>query len=146
MGETVKRQTKTLIVDDSTVMLEMIESMLHDCGISDITPAEDGLSALQCFQDALQDGSPVSLVFLDSVMPLLDGQEALRRMRGMEGEAGLGDDDRAVIIMTTALHSPEDMLHALIDGDCSDYLVKPFEKEDIQGMLQKYGFLDQPGL
>ena len=75
-------------------------------------------------------------------MHMLNGQEALKRMREIEREQGVTGDDRAVIIMATSLHSTDDMIQALIDGDCSDYLVKPFNAEDVKGMLIKYEFLD----
>jgi response regulator of citrate/malate metabolism len=42
--------------------------------------------------------------------------------------------------MVTALHSPDDMVEAIIHGDCNDYLVKPFEQEQLQDMLAGYDF------
>ena len=109
--------------------------------IKDITQAEDGLQAMEHFERALLSGAPFSLIFLDIVMPVLDGQETLARMRAIEKKAGITGDDRAIIIMATSLHSTEDMIRALIDGDCTDYLVKPFEAEDVHTMLVKYAFL-----
>ena len=135
------RKRKTLIVDDSTSVLSMMEGILNEYGIKDITQAEDGLQAMEHFERALLSGAPFSLIFLDIVMPVLDGQETLARMRAIEKKAGITGDDRAIIIMATSLHSTEDMIRALIDGDCTDYLVKPFEAEDVHTMLVKYAFL-----
>jgi two-component system, chemotaxis family, chemotaxis protein CheY len=137
----MKREVKTLTVDDSKAILELMGCMLNESGIEDITKAHNGLQALQHFEAALMSGKPYSLVLLDIVMPMMDGQEALKRMRALEKEAGISEDGRAVIIMATSLHSPRDMVAALIDGDCSDYLVKPFQCEDLQGMLSKYNFM-----
>ena len=143
-GEIMKKTAKTLIVDDSIAILELMDNMLREFGVRDITPAEDGLAAVELFRQALDSGAPYNLVFLDIVMPLMDGQAALKRMRGMEKEAGLTDGDRATIIMATSLHSTGDMIQAIIDGDCTDYLVKAFEPDDIRGMLLKYGFMECP--
>lgn len=132
-----------MIVDDSTMALLMTSFMLGKHGVQEITEAGDGLEALQRFEEALLTGVPFSLVFLDIMMPLLGGQETLKRMRALEIAAGIGDENRAVIIMATALHSTEDMIAALMDGDCSDYLVKPFDIEDVRGMLVKHHFLEE---
>ena len=138
----MKRDPKTLIVDDSKAILTMMGNMLNGYGIHDVTRAANGLLALKCFEQALQDKAPVSLVFLDIVMPVMSGQAALKRMRGMEKEAGLSGDAKAVIIMATSLNSTADMIDAVIEGDCTDYLVKPFEAGDLRGMLIKYGYLE----
>lgn len=136
----MKRAAKALIVDDSRIALQMTGCVLNKHGIEDVTQAEDGLQALEHFLRELLNGTPYSLVFLDIVMPFLDGQETLRRMRAMERDAGIAVEDRAVIIMATALHAVDDMVDALIGGDCTDYLVKPFAAEDLRGMLGRYDF------
>jgi two-component system, chemotaxis family, chemotaxis protein CheY len=135
------RAAKTLLVDDSAFVLDMMENTLGEYGVLDITKAENGQQGLELFASAQASGAPFSLVFLDIEMPVMDGQEALKRMRAVEREAGVRDDDRAIIIMATALHSPADMMNAIIDGDCSDYFVKTFEIEEIGGLLAKYGFI-----
>jgi two-component system chemotaxis response regulator CheY len=139
----MKRAAKTLLVDDSPMALMMTSFMLRKHGVVDITEAADGLEAVQRFEEALLAKVPFSLVFLDIMMPLLGGQETLKRIRALEVAAGITGEDRAVIIMATALHSTTDMLDALMDGDCSDYLVKPFDIEDVRGMLLKYRFVEQ---
>ena len=139
----MRREAKTLIVDDSSIALLMTSFMLQKYGMVDISEAGDGLQALEDFKEALQKQAPYSLVFLDIVMPMLGGQDTLKRMRALETEAGIANQDRAVIIMATSLHSTNDMMDALIEGDCSDYLVKPFNAEDVRGMLIKFGFLEE---
>ncbi|HXE96905.1 MAG TPA: response regulator [Dongiaceae bacterium] len=136
----MKREAKTLIVDDSKAVLRFMENNLRDIGVLDITKAGDGLQATKLFREALQGGTPFSLVFLDVVMPEMDGQEALKRMRAMEKDAGISGGDKATIVMATSLNSPNDMMDALVGGDCSDYLVKPFDIGDLRAILVKYGF------
>lgn len=136
----MKREAKTLIIDDSSIALQMMRFMLNQCGVEDITEAGDGLDALAQFHAALADRSPYTLVFLDIVMPLLEGQETLRQMRVMELNEGVAADDAAVIIMATSLSSSDEMLDALNDGDYSDYIVKPYDVKDIRRMLVKHDF------
>jgi two-component system chemotaxis response regulator CheY len=139
----MRREAKALIVDDSSIALLMTNFMLQKFGMVDISEAGNGLRALEEFEAALMGGTPFSIVFLDIVMPLMGGQETLRRMRALEAERGVASEDRAIIIMATSLHSTNDMMDALIEGDCSDYLVKPFSTEDVKGMLIKFGFLEE---
>jgi len=136
----MKKTANVLIVDDSAMALLMTSHVLKKYGVTEITEATDGLKAIEVFGRALSEGHPFNLVFLDIVMPQLNGQDALKRMRALEAEAGVGAGDKAVIIMATSLHSTEDMIDAVIEGDCSDYLVKPVGAEDILGVLQKYDF------
>jgi two-component system chemotaxis response regulator CheY len=136
----VKKHIKALIVDDSTAVLEMMQEMLQAEGIVEIDQALDGAQAVSQFQEALLTGQGYALVLLDILMPVLDGQETLKRMREMENNAGIPAERRSVIIMVTALHSPDDMVEAIINGDCNDYLVKPFEQEQLQDMLAGYDF------
>ena len=136
----MKREAKTLIVDDSAAVLDIMHDILKEYGVLQIAQAEDGLQAVSRFKEALQAGTPYSLVFMDIIMPVLDGQEALKRMRAMEKEAGIAAGERSTIVMVTSLHSTDDMMSAIIDGDCDDYLVKPFEPEHLLHMLVKYGF------
>ncbi|HEY4743217.1 MAG TPA: response regulator [Desulfuromonadaceae bacterium] len=136
----MKRGQKFLVVDDDAMIAETLEIMLSIQGITDVTKAENGLQAVSCFEKALRGGAPFSLVLLDIIMPEMDGQAALKRIRALESEAGITGDARSVIIMTTSLGSPGDMIEALIEGDCTDYMVKPLTEGDLHGMLVKYGF------
>jgi two-component system chemotaxis response regulator CheY len=138
----MKQALKTLIVDDSRAVLSMMEGMLNYYGIETVDKAANGQLAVEQFQEALSTGAPYNLVFLDIVMPVMDGQTALRQMRAAEAAAGVTGEKRATIIMATSLSSTTDMVDALIDGDCTDYLIKPFEVDDVLGMLIKHGLVD----
>ena len=138
----MQQAKKVLIVEDSDVQADMLESILDDLGIRNVTKAINGIHALENFEKALLSGTAYSLVFLDIVMPEMDGQEALKRMRALEKEAGVGGNDKTTIIMITSLSSPKDMITALIEGDCTDYVVKPVAESVLRAMLIKYGLIE----
>jgi two-component system chemotaxis response regulator CheY len=117
-------------------------SILDDLGITNVTKAINGLDALESFKEALLGGAAYSLVFLDIIMPGMDGQEALKRMRTVEKEAGVGENGKTTIIMTTSLSSPADMITAIIEGDCTDYVVKPVSEGILRAMLTRYGLIE----
>lgn len=137
----MQQTKKVLIVDDSDIQADMLASILDDMGISNVTKAINGSDALKYFEEALLSGTAYSLVFLDIVMPEMDGQEALQRMRALEKKAGIGGNDKTTIIMVTSLSSPADMITALIQGDCTDYVVKPVTESLLKALLVKYGLI-----
>ncbi len=135
------KEVKTLIVDDEEVAADVLEIMLNRLGIGDTALAASGELGIELFAAALESGSPYRLVFLDILMPGMDGQETLKRLRKAEKEAGMSEAGRAVIIMTTALSTTEAMLEALLEGDCNDYLVKPVSPDYLKQMLGKNGIM-----
>jgi two-component system chemotaxis response regulator CheY len=135
------RGLKAMIVDDEEVAAELLEIMLNRLGISEIVSVTNGMDAVETFTSAIRCDSPYTLVFLDIMMPEMDGQEILKRMRSAEHKAGLAFGDRAKIIMTTALTSTNSMVEAIFDGDCNDYLVKPLTHEYLREMLQRNGVI-----
>ena len=137
----MQQTKKVLIVDDSDFQADMLASILDEVGLSNITKAINGSDALKYFEEALLSGTAYSVVFLDIVMPEMDGQEALQRMRALEKDAGISGKDKTTIIMVTSLSSPEDMITALIQGDCTDYVVKPVAESILKALLVKYDLI-----
>jgi two-component system chemotaxis response regulator CheY len=126
---------RCLIVEDVDFEREMMEFFLAD--YADIDTARNGEEGVDLFVRALSEEKPYQLVCLDILMPAMNGQAALKKMRQAEAEAG-GAAGKAVIIMTTAMNSREDMEEALWQGDCTDYLVKPIILADLVALMRKY--------
>ena len=128
---------KCLIVDDEELGRELIRCFLAEYA-DVIDMAADGAEAVGLFENALMAKAPYDFICLDILMPVMDGQEALKKMRRMEMEAGLTGGREAVIVMTTALNSLQDIQEALWRGDCNNYLVKLVLKDDLVSLLRKY--------
>ncbi|MET0312926.1 MAG: sigma-54 dependent transcriptional regulator [Hansschlegelia sp.] len=108
-----------LIVDDDPVQRRLLEAQLRRFGYEART-AEDGLAAI----DALTaPGAAYDLVFLDLIMPELDGLGVLARMR----ELGL----TTPVIVQTANGSIEAVVAAMRAG-AADFVVKPVGPERLQ--------------
>jgi two-component system chemotaxis response regulator CheY len=137
----MKKELKTIIVDDDEVFAKLLEFTLNGLGIQEIVKAMTGRQAIEIFETGLKSGSPYGLVFLDIIMPGMDGQETLKHMRAAEKEAGIAAADKAAIIMTTAVSTSEAMIEALIEGDSTDYLVKPIEPGYLREMLANNGII-----
>jgi CheY-like chemotaxis protein len=87
--------------------------------------AGDGRTAL----DILAKEPDVDLVFMDIMMPVMDGYETIRRIRAMEGFSSLP------IIALTAKAMKEDRKKCIAAG-ASDYLAKPVEEDRLFSMMR----------
>ncbi|MCM0080347.1 response regulator [Geomonas sp. Red32] len=127
---------RCLIAEDENLARETLKFFLAE--YAEVETATDGREAVELFGSALAAKKPFDLVLLDILMPEMDGQQALRQMRQLEHDQGIDAQGKAVIVMTTALTTPEAMEEALWDGDCNDFVVKPVSRADIRGVLTKY--------
>ena len=76
---------RVLVVDDSPVNRAVLKAMLKKLGIADIELAEDGKMALE----RLEQDPAFDLVMSDMWMPVMDGAELIKRIRGDERLAKL---------------------------------------------------------
>ncbi len=124
---------KTLIAEDdftSRLLLQGILQAYGECHIS-----VNGLEAVAAFRTALDAGVPYDLVCLDIMMPEMDGQTALKRIRGIEEAAGIFSSDGAKIMMTTALDDKKNIMGAFKE-QCDVYLVKPIDRVKLVEQLR----------
>ncbi len=119
---------RVLLVDDSVVNLLVASSMLERCGLV-VDQAENGLQALERLKSADYD-----LVLMDCQMPELDGFETTQSWRAHERRQGLA---RLPIVALTASAVNSDRDRCLECG-MDDYLVKPFELDDLAAMVQRH--------
>lgn len=128
---------RILIVEDDVAGRFLLQQFLEPLG--EIHIADDGEAAVEKFKSALDAGDPFHLIFLDIMLPKLDGQGALKKMRMIENERGVKQSDAAKVVMTTALSDPNNVLKALNEGHANTYLVKPIENVKMMQELKKIG-------
>jgi len=104
---------KIAIVDDTLANLLIVRKHVELLGHTAVT-ARDGTEALEVFESSKPD-----LILMDVVMPEMDGYEAARRIRALEGGA-----QWTPIIFLTGMGS-EDDLKCGIEAGGDDYLIKP---------------------
>jgi len=74
-------------------------------------------------------------------MPNMDGREALKLIRQIENEHGIGGHDGVKVIMTTALGDSKNVMESFREG-CEAYIVKPVEKDKLFEEIGKLGFIN----
>ncbi|MEO5350053.1 MAG: response regulator [Magnetococcus sp. YQC-3] len=118
---------KILIADDLLNNRKLLVDILKIYGQCDTV--SDGQEAVEVFEDGLVDDEPYSLVLLDLLMPRLNGQQALEKIRRLEREQHVLKE--AIIFMVTAIDTTKNVLQAFYQGGCDDYIVKPINKDDL---------------
>lgn len=131
---------KILIVEDDFISRRVLQKILSQLGECEI--AVNGTEAIEAFSMALQEGCPYQLVCLDIMMPELNGQEVLKIMRKLEQEMGVLGQKECMIIMTTALDSPKNVIEAYYHGGCTEYMVKPIDKSKLLAKLREHGLIE----
>jgi len=130
---------KFLIVDDDITNRKLLTTMLEDYGECDT--AENGEVAVQLFQSMMSEQWKYDVIFLDIKMPIMDGHEALLKIRAIEEKNGIYVGDGINIVMVTALGDKKNILDAFHEG-CEYYLVKPFQQQKILELLAEMKLLD----
>lgn len=113
--------SRLLVVDDDPDVRDSLGRALRYAGYQVLTAVHGG-EAL----DAVA-RSPVDLIVLDVLMPIMDGFEACRRLR----ERG----DATPVLVLTARDSVGDRVTGL-DAGADDYLVKPFALGELQARVR----------
>ena len=129
---------KTLIVEDELTSRVMLREILKRYGSPHV--AMNGKQGVDAVRTALQAGDPYDLVCLDIMMPEMDGQAALKRIRQLEDEAGMEAHKRAKVIMTSALSDKGNVLEA-IRSQCDYFLVKPIDGRALLEELRRLGLI-----
>jgi len=130
---------KCLIVEDDFAARRLLQRYLSGYGDCDI--AVDGNEAVEAFRQATDEKEPYELICLDIMMPNMDGREALKLIRQIENEHGIGGHDGVKVIMTTALGDSKNVMESFREG-CEAYIVKPVEKDKLFEEIGKLGFIN----
>jgi two-component system chemotaxis response regulator CheY len=114
---------KILIVDDSTIICQAIESHLSDYPVDIVGSAENGKRALEMFNEFRPD-----IVTLDITMPELDGLSVL--------ESIIELDPDVKVMIVTALSDKDTALKAIELG-AKSYVTKPFTPDKLKEAFEK---------
>jgi two-component system cell cycle response regulator DivK len=118
-----------LVAEDSQDTRIMLKRAFELKGYR-VFEAEDGQQALE----AARRYRP-SLIIMDLNMPVLDGLEAIKNFRKLEGER-----EHVPIIAITA-YDVYGMEEAALEAGCNIYLSKPLDLEEFDRALKSLGFI-----
>ncbi|MDE2026345.1 MAG: response regulator [Patescibacteria group bacterium] len=117
---------KILVVDDDEVILEAFKFTLSDAGYDVTTITKDG----KILQRNLKKVKP-NLIILDVLLSGSDGRTIARNIRGTEKTKNIP------IIMISAHPDAKD---STIAAGANEFLAKPFDIDDLLGLVKKYAY------
>ncbi|MBQ1197777.1 MAG: response regulator, partial [Spirochaetaceae bacterium] len=118
------KKIKILAAEDHPVNRKLLTTFLKQFN-SEVLEAENGKEAL----DIIQANHDVDIIFMDIQMPIINGIEATKEIRKLAYDG--------IIIACTANTDTQDFEEFQKAG-MNDILVKPFKKQDIQNMINKW--------
>ncbi|MBD8931963.1 MAG: response regulator [Ruminococcus sp.] len=121
---------RILLAEDNELNREIAAFLLKDEGIS-VTEAEDGQQAVECFLK-MPEGY-YDAVLMDIMMPVMDGYQAARAIRG----SGKKDAEMIPIIAITANAFAEDKRKTMEAG-MDAHLSKPLNVKELMDTIRKF--------
>lgn len=118
-------EKEILVVDDSIAIRSYLSSLLSNEGFK-IKTAEDGEQALNLIRE-----QTFTSVFMDVLMPGIDGYEACRQIKNSS------NGKNTPVIMLTGKGSMFDRIRGKMAG-CSAYLTKPVDVKELRVTLEQY--------
>ena len=119
--------TNILVTDDTENNLLVVTRLLKRTGIK-IDTADSGKKTLE-----LVTGKKYDLIYLDHMMPEMDGIETLHRMKGLEGNMNA---DTPVIVLTA--NAVSGSREKYLEEGFTDYMTKPVSYLTLKNSLMKY--------
>jgi len=115
---------KILIIDDEPAIVDSVQRSLNDAGYATI----GALNGDEGIRLALRHNP--DLIILDINMPGMNGLETLKNLRKHPGLK------KTAVIMFTMRHEADSIVKCMVDHGALDYVVKPFQMEELLDRLQ----------
>lgn len=114
---------KVLLCDDSLLVREKLKECLLGLGSMEIIEAVDGQAAVDMYRQYRP-----NLVFMDIVMPICDGLEALQKIMDMDGKA------RVIMLSSSGTRTH---LKKAIEAGALDFIQKPWEGSQVLTIIKR---------
>lgn len=113
---------KILICDDSILARKQLKDILVEHGYNDFVEASNGQEAIDLYKEHKPE-----LVFVDIVMPVKDGVQAIHEIREFNPEAN--------IIVVSSVGTQTQLRNAIMEG-ARDFVQKPYTNSGIADILK----------
>ncbi|QOX80774.1 response regulator (plasmid) [Trichlorobacter lovleyi] len=132
-----KERQRCLIAEDNIVCRSILSGFLNKHYECDF--AVNGQEAFELYKLSHNKKKPYQLVCLDVVMPVVDGLEALHKIRCFEKDIAVPPNMEVKAIMISALSSPSTVFKAMYRSGAHGYVIKPVKATDLNTQLVQAG-------
>jgi two-component system chemotaxis response regulator CheY len=127
---------RLLIVEDDHTSRVLLSALTRKYGESQAV--ENGQEAVTVFQQAIETRHPFDVIFLDIMLPGMDGIAVLEALRRLEQLLRIAPENKARVLMTTSL-SDYQHFHTAFASACDSYLVKPITSVGLERQMTRLG-------
>ncbi|WP_320008888.1 response regulator [Maridesulfovibrio sp.] len=128
-----------LIIDDDETVHMYLSKLLSPYARCET--AFNGNEAIELYRKAHDEDDPFDTIFMDILMPEMDGHEATKKLRDIEQELKVDGPDEFKLVMITSLKDTKNVSQAFFKGYASCYIVKPFNKVQVMNELRENNIL-----
>ena len=125
-GRLITPDAKILVVDDNRVNLKVAKALFETFNAK-VEAVDSGFEAVEL----IKKGERFDLIFMDHMMPGMDGIETSRQIREIEGE------NPTPIIALTA-NAGEEVEKLFIEAGLNDFIPKPIVMKHLNFVMQKW--------
>lgn len=118
---------RILVTDDNEINLKVISSLLKSYDIR-VDVANSGKKAIEMCSN-----NPYDIILMDHMMPVMDGVEAMQRIRTL-----LDDDSYRSVIVAVTANAISGVRDMLLKEGFDDYLSKPIDISLLEDMLLRF--------
>ena len=118
---------KVLIVDDNVINRKVARGFLKNYAF-DLTEAESGPEAIERVRSDRYD-----LIFMDHMMPDMDGVEAAEIIR-----RDCGDNGTAPVLVALTANAMEGMRERFLEHGFQDFIAKPLDRTELNQLLLRW--------
>lgn len=127
---TVYSGLKVIVAEDNSINMEITKYLLEDVGIT-VTPAGNGREAVEYFSASAP--GTYSLIFMDIMMPVMDGLSAAREIRALPRP-----DAASVPIIALTANAFTENIKKCREAGMNDHIAKPLDLNRIYRILAHY--------
>jgi two-component system chemotaxis response regulator CheY len=124
-----------LLAEDDFACRLLLQTFLARYGECHV--AVNGVEAVEAFRVAMERGQRYDMICMDIMMPVMDGREAVRRIRAMEEAHGILSTSGVKIIMTTTVEEVKEVIRCFQEL-CDAYLMKPIDLAELLDHMKAY--------
>ena len=122
---------KILIAEDNNVTRLLLQKLMRGFEVHSVVT---GVEALEAVKISYEEENPYDIIFMDIMMPEMDGLESVKNIRALEMKIGIKIPMN--IIMLTACNNESNVIQAQTSG-CNGYIVKPLAKKRLFAEVDK---------
>ena len=126
---------RILIVEDDQLGMRYLLSVLRPHG--ECHTAVNGKEAVQAYCQAVEESAPFDVIFMDIMMPEMNGLDALERIREFELYNAHRIPRGALAVMATATSDSQDVVRAYCCCSAFGYLVKPIQVPEVLDIMAR---------